>query len=69
MKTKLSPQNRELVGYLSTHKHITQLEAIGLFRIFRLAARIMELRDLGYRIKSERTKDCTGKSYVRYSFA
>lgn len=48
-------------------RDLTQLEAIGLYRIFRLAARIKELRDLGWDIKSERKTDTTGKAYVRYS--
>ena len=45
---------------------ITPFEAIGLFRCFRLAARIEELRDDGYQITTIIKKDTTGKQYAKY---
>lgn len=48
---------------------LTQLEAIGLYRCYRLAARIHDLRDLGIKITSIRKKDRTGKTYAKYFLA
>ena len=45
---------------------ITAFEAIGLFRCFRLAARIEELRDAGTAITSIIKQDTTGKKYAKY---
>ena len=36
---------QHLKSHLTSGKSITQLEALGLYGIFRLAARIKELRD------------------------
>ncbi len=45
---------------------LSPFEAIGLYRIFRLAARIEELRDDGYDINTVIKHDTTGKVYARY---
>ena len=45
---------------------ITPFEAIGLFRCFRLAARIKELRKDGLKILTIKKKDTTGKVYAKY---
>ena len=45
---------------------LTPYEAIGLYRCFRLAARIEELRDDGFKIVSIKKEDKTGKSYAKY---
>lgn len=45
---------------------ITPYEAIGLFRCFRLAARIDELRDDGHKITTYIKTDTTGKKYAKY---
>ena len=45
---------------------ITALEAIGLYRCYRLAARINDLRNAGHQITSIRKKDRTGKTYAKY---
>lgn len=71
---KLS-QKAQLLSYLHQYddkgklRSISALEAIGLFRVFRLAARIQELREDGYHIKSTINTDVTGKIYARYSLA
>lgn len=72
MVAKVS-QKDEIISYLhqtdpktSKRRGISQLEAIGMFRIYRLAARIEELRDEGYDIETELRKDATGKTYARY---
>lgn len=45
---------------------LTPYEAIGLYRCFRLAARIEELRDSGVKIITIKKTDNTGKSYAKY---
>lgn len=45
---------------------ISSLEAIGLFRIYRLAARVGDLRDAGHQITTFIKTDTTGKKYARY---
>ena len=45
---------------------ITQMEAVGLYRIYSLTSRISELRRSGMKIISDRRTDPTGRRYVRY---
>lgn len=66
----------EILSYLhqidpSTGKRrgITHLEAQGLFRCNRLAARIRELREDHIPIRTEIRRDVKGKSYARYFLA
>lgn len=49
-------QCKRLLGYMRTHKGITQFEAIGSLGILRLASRISELKKDGNVIDSERIK-------------
>jgi hypothetical protein len=60
-------QKQKLLAHLKTGKHITALEAIGLFGIFRLAARICDLRGDGYEIDTAMKMDGQGRDYARYS--
>lgn len=59
-------QSDQILKYLQEYDHITQLEAIGLYRCFRLAARILDLRKKGHVIETENRRDTTGKPYARY---
>jgi hypothetical protein len=68
-------QKDEILSYLhqrdpSTGKRrgISPLEAIGLFRCYRLAARIKELREDGIKIRTEMRREPTNtrKAYARY---
>jgi hypothetical protein len=43
-------QKQMILDYLKQKRHLTPLEALKKFGCFRLAARIEELRDAGYRI-------------------
>ena len=45
-------QNQMILEYLQTHESISQLEAMELFGIMRLGARIHNLRDEGYKIQT-----------------
>lgn len=67
-------QKDDIIAYLhqvdpSTGKRrgLSPLEAIGLFRCYRLAARIDELRKDGFNITTHVKRDTTGKTYGRYS--
>ena len=65
-----SSQIKLLLKHFELHGSITQLEAMELYGIGRLSARVKDLRDLGYPIY---TKNETGKNryghptrYARY---
>jgi len=57
----------KLLVHLASGRSISPLEAFGTLGIYRLAARIHELRCAGHKIKSEIRYDEQGKSYARYS--
>jgi len=56
----------QILNHLLGQKYISQLEALGVYRCFRLAAVIHELRKEGYNIQSHWSVDATGKKYKRY---
>lgn len=53
--------------HLETKPSITALEALGLYGVFRLAARIYELKAQGWPISTEVRYDPNGKQYAVYS--
>jgi len=55
-----------LKAHLSGGRTITQLEAIGLYGLFRLAARVKELRNKGWAISTEMRDDPNGSKYAVY---
>lgn len=59
------------MDHLKTHlisgKSITQLEALGLYGLFRLAARIKELRNKGWNISTDMRTDPNGSVYASYT--
>lgn len=60
-------QKNLLMKHLRDNGHITQLEAIGLYRVFNLKGRINDLRDDGHNIVTDMRRDATGKPYARYT--
>lgn len=62
----VTPQARKVLLHLEKHKSITPLEAFGVYGIFRLAARIWELRKIGKEIATVHMNDDNGKPYARY---
>ena len=58
-----------LQAHLKSGKTITPLEALGLYGVFRLAARMKELRDKGWNIETEIKHDPNGKTYATYKLA
>lgn len=59
-------QRTAILNHLTSGQSITPLEAMGVFKVFRLAARIEELRRDGYDIVTERKKDSAGRKYYSY---
>jgi hypothetical protein len=62
----VTPQARKVLLHLEKHKSITPLEAFGVYGIFRLAARVWELRKIGKEIATVYMTDDNGKPYARY---
>lgn len=71
--TKLKPRrktHRDLVlAHLQRRGHITPVEALSVYKITRLAARIEELRMAGYSINTDIRRDDAGARYARYTLA
>lgn len=65
----ITPQMRKVLNHLRTKGSITALEAMGVYNIYRLAARVKELRLAGYDINTDRRRDHNGKQYARYTLA
>ncbi len=63
----MTPQAKIVLSHLKSGKHITALEALGVYGIFRLAARILEVRAEGYVVKTQHVYDARRKQYARYS--
>lgn len=61
----MTGQKQQILDYMRQHNGITTYTAFQM-RITRLAARIRELRDLGYTITSERKVSENNKPYVLY---
>ena len=61
----MKTQTLLILAHLQTHDGITSLEALDLYGCFRLAARIADLKALGYTITSE-TVQRNGKRYAKY---
>lgn len=63
---KLS-QNQKVLNYLKKHDYITPLVAFAVLGVFRLAARVYDLRSQGFDIQSVTMMDDEGRPYCRYS--
>lgn len=65
----LTPQAKAVAEYILKNGSISPLEAFGVLGVYRLAARIHELRiDGGISVVTEDCRDPKGKPYARYSF-
>jgi len=62
---KRTTQKRKILRYLKTHSGITAADAVRLFRCWRLAARIYDLKKDGYEIKTVMIKNYNF-SYAKY---
>jgi hypothetical protein len=59
-------QCEQILRHLRQEGSITQREAARRYEIYRLAARIYDLRREGHQIEKELETSDTGKSYARY---
>jgi hypothetical protein len=59
-------QAKQILKYLQTHESISPVEALTVAGCFRLAARINDLRNAGYNIKTDIRSDVNGRRYARY---
>lgn len=66
MKKQPSRQNDLVLEHLKKHKSITPVNAFMLYHIFRLAARIYDLRSKGWAITTLMQKSSTGRKYAQY---
>jgi hypothetical protein len=64
---RLTPQAKTVLRHLEKGKTISPLEALMVYSIGRLAARIMELRDAGHDICTYSRKDERGHKYGEYA--
>lgn len=62
----LTAQQRILVRHFQRGMGLTQLEAIGVYNMYRLPARVFELKDKGYNVQRVLKTDPTGKRYAKY---
>jgi len=63
---RLSPQNAMVLGHLVKHESLTPMSAYLNYRIARLAARVDELKKLGYKIKTN-MKTVNRRRYASYT--
>ena len=59
-------QSQTILAHLKSGKSITPLDALNLFRCFRLSGRIYDLQKQGHKIKHELVTE-GGKTFARYS--
>ena len=68
MKTKLNTTQR-ILAMLEKGRSITPIQALDMFNCFRLGARIHDLRNAGYNIKTTQYKTPSGKYVAKYKLA
>jgi len=59
-------QNDQILRHLKRYKRITPMQALGNYGCYRLAARILNLREAGYRIETEHRRLPNGKRHAVY---
>lgn len=60
-------QQEAVTKHLRLGNSITPLEAIGVFKVFRLASIIHRMRRDGYDVQTTMCEDARGGRYARYS--
>ena len=64
METQI--QKEKIKDYLESGKTITSLEALDIFKCFRLASRISELKQEGYPVNKQMIQLDSGKYVAEY---
>ena len=62
----MTTQTQQILSWLKQHRGLTPLDALRLFKCFRLAARVGELRKQGHDIKRQLITTADGKRIARY---
>lgn len=65
----MHPQTKSVLDWLQTRGALTPIDALSALGVYRLAARIKELRDDGYRINTGRHVTRKGRRVAAYSLA
>jgi hypothetical protein len=63
---QLKPQARKILAHLKSGKTISPEEARTVYAVYRLAASIHEIRQIGYKVKTTNKEDAAGHRYARY---
>lgn len=66
VKELYAAHEKKPIATTKSIRTISPLEALGLYGMFRLAARIKELRDRGWSIITDMKEDPNGKPYAVY---
>ncbi len=64
---KPTSQNYKILSHILRLGSITQVEAHELYRVYRLASRINDLKNLGVYVVKNQKVDLTGTRYAEYS--
>lgn len=59
-------QTKEILGALKKGQHITAIDALREFNCFRCAARVNDIKNMGYDVHTEIVKE-NGKRFASYS--
>ena len=65
--TKTRTQTNSILSHLEKGRSLTAIQALDKFGCLRLAARINDLRNLGWNIAKESYITATGKRVAKYS--
>ena len=66
MASKPDTQLKALRAFIKQHGSITPLQALRKLGIYRLSARVHDLRASGMKIKTALVKSSNGKRYAKY---
>jgi hypothetical protein len=65
----LSPQQKTILGHLSSKRSISNMEALIVYNISRLSDVVLKLRRKGFEVQTEVRTDNAGHKYSRYTLA
>lgn len=65
----MKPQTKQVLRYLEKHASITPMDAIRELGCMRLAARVRELKQAGYDVRSTTVRMAGGKTFAKYELA
>lgn len=63
----MKSQNKRILEHLLKGRELTAFQALEKFSCLRLAARINDIRNMGFDVKSKMVDVGTGKSVAQYS--